>query len=137
MRVRFRKSPEGGRHVVHCIRDDGTESYGRIPPHPGIPHDLIHFVVEKTLGLRRAFFGPIASGIAVPDAADAWKTLPPKDRAEAALAEVVVAWFQAPGARGEPPPIPVATLATIETELEALHARWLALAAKETLEVEF
>ena len=74
MKVRFRKSPAGQPHVMSCVRADGSETYGPIPPQAGIPHDLIHFVVEQTLGLDRAFFGTIATGVGIPDAAEKWKT---------------------------------------------------------------
>ncbi|MDB4952962.1 MAG: hypothetical protein JWO36_531 [Myxococcales bacterium] len=137
MKVRFRKSPPGKPHVMSCRRADGTETYGPIPGHPGIPHDLIHLVVEDLLGLRRAFFGTVASGVPIPEAAGAWKTMPQEARAEAQRAELVVAWFQVPGARVETVPATADELAQIEGRLAELHAQWLALGPKDALELEW
>ena len=49
------------RSSLHCRRSDGTETWSRMHPfYPG--HDLTHFAVESTLGLRGGFFGLIAGG---------------------------------------------------------------------------
>jgi hypothetical protein len=135
MRVRFRKSPEGQPHVIQCTRDDGSETYGPIPGQPGVPHDLIHYAVEKTLGLTRAFFGLVAAGTAIPDAADAWKTLDARTREEASRAELVVAWFQRPAARMPSVPASEEELARIEAFIAELAAAWDALAPKQALEL--
>jgi hypothetical protein len=136
VKVRFRKSPAGP-HVLSCVRADGSETYGPIPGQPGIPHDLVHFVVEQTLGLDRAFFGTIAAGVGIPDAAEKWKTLPPAARAQSARAEQVVAWFQRPDARMPDVPATPAQLAAIEARLATLHTDWLALPPKGALELDW
>lgn len=137
MKVRFRKSPAGKPHVISCRRDDGTETYGPIPPQPGVPHDIIHYCVESTLGLRRAFFGTVASGVAIPDAADRWKTLGPEAKAESARAEQIVAWFQNPTARMPTVPASPAELAAIEAKIAELYERWQALGDKDAFEVDW
>lgn len=61
MKVTFVRD-ERDRIVVR--RDDGSEvqwtfrSYGE-----GLPHDLVHLVVERHLGLSRGFWGLVALGI--------------------------------------------------------------------------
>ncbi|HSV66898.1 MAG TPA: hypothetical protein VLJ59_13430 [Mycobacteriales bacterium] len=53
----------GLRDWVYVLRDDGTPlrwpwpSYGT-----ALPHDLLHYVVETRLGLRRGFWGRLADG---------------------------------------------------------------------------
>jgi len=61
MRVRFSKS--NGIPVLTCIRADGSSTYSK-SAHGAFfgPHDLMHYAVETTLGLREAFFGLISSG---------------------------------------------------------------------------
>src|SRR2546429_508258 len=52
-----------GQPVLTCTRDDGTCTY--VKPRQGaffVPHDLMHYAVETTLGLRSSFFGLIAQG---------------------------------------------------------------------------
>ena len=43
-------------------RDDGSCVTTRLPKKGPIPHDSIHFVVERGLGLDDAFWGKIAAG---------------------------------------------------------------------------
>jgi hypothetical protein len=136
VRVRFRKSPVGP-HFLSCRRDDGSETYGQIPGQPGIPHDLIHFVVEQTLGLEHAFFGTVASGVGIPDAAERWRTLPPEARAQSARAEQVVAWFQRPDARMPDAPATAQQLAAIQARLDELVVRWNELSPKDVIELEW
>ncbi len=49
--------------MLTCVREDGTVTWSK-SGHGGFfgPHDLMHYAVETTLGLRRAFFGLIADG---------------------------------------------------------------------------
>ena len=54
----------GGKDWVYVLRDDGTPlrwpwpSYGT-----ELPHDLLHYVVETRLGVRRGFWGLVADGV--------------------------------------------------------------------------
>jgi hypothetical protein len=59
VKVRFTKKADG-RHRLTVVRDDGSASQGQMVPGLGadaIPHDLLHALVEKTLGLRRGVYG--------------------------------------------------------------------------------
>jgi hypothetical protein len=64
MRVRFTRRADG-RHRLTVLRDDGTASQGPMVPGLGpgaIPHDLLHALVEKTLGLGRGVYGRVNAG---------------------------------------------------------------------------
>jgi hypothetical protein len=59
--VRFHKGRDVD--VLTCIRPDGSTTWNRLGPRSlPIAHDLIHYAVETTLGVRNAFFGLVASG---------------------------------------------------------------------------
>jgi len=61
MRIEIQKSVS--RHVIQVFRDDGVTLEVRAPDRKFIlPHDIVHFVVEKTLGLQRGFWGSVAHG---------------------------------------------------------------------------
>ena len=52
-----------GKYETVVVRDDGVSYRLKGVAHMfTIPHDLAHFLVEKTLGLRHGFFGNIADG---------------------------------------------------------------------------
>lgn len=60
MKIRFIKGKDKP-NTLACIRADGSvtwSSLGRIPIH----HDLTHYAVETTLGLKNSFFGLLAKG---------------------------------------------------------------------------
>lgn len=63
MRVEFVRSGERTYYSV-ARRADGVSvrvpGAGRILP---LPHDLVHFVVERELGLRGGFWGSVADGV--------------------------------------------------------------------------
>lgn len=63
MRVEFHKTGER-RYAVKISRDNLPDL--EMNPAPGfdplIPHDMLHFLVEQELGLRRGIFGQIALG---------------------------------------------------------------------------
>jgi hypothetical protein len=63
MRVEFYKTGER-RYSVVIVRKDAPDL--QMNPAPGfdalMPHDLLHFLVEQELGLRRGIFGQIALG---------------------------------------------------------------------------
>ncbi|MDH5361152.1 MAG: hypothetical protein OEX03_11340 [Gammaproteobacteria bacterium] len=64
MNIAFRKR-EGAYSQLICTRDDGSRSESLFPNKRALPHELIHYVVEKTLGLRKAFYGLVANGAAI------------------------------------------------------------------------
>ncbi|MCK6445737.1 MAG: hypothetical protein L6Q99_05035 [Planctomycetes bacterium] len=61
MRVRFKKATDG-KHSLACERTDGSQTWAHV--HPAIvTHDFVHWALETTLGLKRGFWGLIASGM--------------------------------------------------------------------------
>ena len=44
------------------VRDDGSRVETSFPHKGPLPHDAVHFFVERALGLKRAFWGMIAAG---------------------------------------------------------------------------
>ncbi|MDX1477326.1 MAG: hypothetical protein R3301_06440 [Saprospiraceae bacterium] len=52
--------------MLYCIRQDGSESWSRIRPGLAL-HDLAHYVVEKAMGFRQAFFGLVDQGFEIGD----------------------------------------------------------------------
>jgi len=56
---------EGKPHVLRCRRNDGTETRFQASQSNTeffAAHDLAHYVIERTLGYRTAFFGMVAAG---------------------------------------------------------------------------
>lgn len=47
---------------LRCVRRDGSTTGCAMPRQGILPHDLVHYVVESTLGWRNAFYGMIAAG---------------------------------------------------------------------------
>lgn len=47
---------------LRCIRLDGSETSTMMPRQGVLPHDLIHYVVETTLGYDHGFLGLVAKG---------------------------------------------------------------------------
>lgn len=64
MRVTFPRLPDHERAYALVERDDGTlyRLYGG-QAGPRLPHDIMHFVVERELHIRDGFWGGIASGL--------------------------------------------------------------------------
>jgi len=57
------KRLDQGRYETVVTRDDGVSYLLKGVAHMfAIPHDLAHFLVEKTLRLRQGFFGSVADG---------------------------------------------------------------------------
>jgi hypothetical protein len=67
MKLAITRLDENGGYETVVMRDDGVsyrlKGVGR---KFAIPHDLAHFLVEKTLRLKRGFFGSIADGAVFP-----------------------------------------------------------------------
>ena len=64
MRVTFPRLPDHERAYALVERDDGAtyRRYGG-PASPRLPHDIVHFVVERELRIRDGIWGGIASGV--------------------------------------------------------------------------
>lgn len=91
--VRMKKGKDG-RTALSCLRADGTTTWQR---HEGAQaaffprHDLTHFTVETTLGLREGFFGLVASGWDLSDFGAPWPRGPLP--AEGNLTEIIVGFL--------------------------------------------
>jgi hypothetical protein len=60
LKVRFTRGKDK-KDVLVVVRADGSQSWQH--QQPGIPvHDLTHFAVESTLGLKNGFYGLLAQG---------------------------------------------------------------------------
>jgi len=97
MLVRFTKRTDG-RHRLTVVRDDGSASQARMVPGLGpdaIPHDLLHALVEQTLGFTRGVYGTVNTGIEVDRLLDpAFKSMN-EGQAELMLSEIVTTILQA------------------------------------------
>jgi hypothetical protein len=100
MKVQFTRGRDK-RDVLVILRKDGTRSWQHQPA--GIPvHDLTHFAVESTLGLKDGFYGLLAQGWDIMRLTDrdVRQVLPP----EGLWTEFVVGLVQAE--RTSPDPLP-------------------------------
>ena len=100
MRVQITKKADGS-GVLRCVRDDGSATWQKQNDRHAAffaLHDLTHFPVETTLGLRRGFFGLVAEGWDIEDTTGkgARGPLPP----ETGQAEALVGLFFAESAGG-------------------------------------
>lgn len=159
MEIRFTKR-SSGKHTLTVVRDDGTVSYGRMVPGLGpdaIPHDLLHVIVERTLGWSRGVFGLIGSGLEIEElldpafkAANAAQTelwhseaVTTSLQSEVAYAGVGPDFFGEELCRqcehlGLPPPeVSETSLALLRSARDRYAAEWRDLSDGATLEVEF
>lgn len=100
MRVRFTKKDDG-RHRLTVVRVDGSVSQGQVIPGLGrnaIPHDLLHALVEKTLGLSRGVYGMVNSGLDIAELLDPVKRRVNKGEADLMHSEIVTSILQAEAA---------------------------------------
>jgi hypothetical protein len=96
MNIYFTKC-DGKADWMECVRDDGSTTRCPMPKQGILPHDLVHYVVEHTLGLHRSFYGIIAAGVGFPNSAPPWdaEDFQLDDLTEALQAESLVECFQA------------------------------------------
>jgi hypothetical protein len=100
MQIRFTKKPNPP-HVLTCVRDDGSVTRAAVEP-AFIVHDLTHYAVETTLGLRDSFYALLARGWDIQsfDVPGATKRL--DIPAEAQTTEFLVGLLQTEQLTGEP-----------------------------------
>lgn len=48
--------------AIAIARADGTSAITRFPKKGPVPHDAVHFFVERAMGLRQGFWGMVAGG---------------------------------------------------------------------------
>lgn len=157
--IRFKKKRDGTATLT-CVRGDGT-STGQRSGGFFVGHDLGHYAIETTLGLRSAFFGMLLRGWDIGDFGSPWPRgpFPPDAVEDLALAEYAAGMLdlERTGARIEPAeefnrwleqgfaqagmsfnrPLTEPELARIHALYAELAARWEALPPGETLELPF
>src|SRR5581483_4280261 len=155
MRIRIHNRVDG-LAVLRCERADGSVTWQRHPAKNSRffpPHDLTHYAVETTLGLRQAFYGLVADGWDLSDFGHPW----PRGRlpAEANVAEFLVGCLDLERSAGELQsiqevnaaglrqcgdawrPITDDQLTRTRTLAHALIAQWAALPADGEIALEF
>jgi hypothetical protein len=63
IRLRFIKQRSGKYDTVELHRGDGRIERLENPKQGMAPHDMIHVLIEQTLGLRQGFIGMVLSGL--------------------------------------------------------------------------
>lgn len=82
--------------LLRCIRRDGSETSVQMPRQGILPHDLVHYVVEDTLGYTNGFLGVVASGADIGFAMEQGHDLSRSDLASQLIhAEAIVESLQA------------------------------------------
>jgi hypothetical protein len=156
--LRFKKKWKG-QATLTCARKDGTVT-GQRSGGFFVWHDLEHYAIETTLGLRSAFYGMLARGWDLDDFGTPWPLgpFPPDAAPDLALGEHLAgmldlervgtvytleelnAWlrqaFETAGLVLERP-ITEEELTRIRAAYRELAARWIALSPGETLELPF
>ncbi|HYH78473.1 MAG TPA: hypothetical protein VEX86_01705 [Longimicrobium sp.] len=157
--LKFAKTRHGA-PVLSVTRRDGTVVWQKQSAFFPV-HDLTHYAIETTLGLRQAFWGMMADGWEFGDFGTPWPRGPMPNLADAMLAEVSTGWFDnfgssfdddAEGAaelnahlatysaqHGLAPPRTVTAdeFGRIRRLRDELAARWYALGPRESLELPF
>ncbi len=163
--IRLKKHPDASASIT-CTRRDGSVTWqrqrgaiARVFP----AHDLTHYAVETTLGVRRGFYGLLAEGWDIGDFTAPWPRGPIPD--EAREVELLVGFFQVDErsvpawtlddfsqhaekfvfaslalkhkAQSMPRAMTIADLAAVRAMRNTLLARWHALDAREELLLEF
>lgn len=90
MKIRITKGRDGP-NILTCIRDDGSTTWAKVQDYFPV-HDMTHYVVETTLGIRNAFYSLVSEGWDITDFAVKGnaKRIPP----EANLVEALVGRLQ-------------------------------------------
>jgi hypothetical protein len=153
--IRLKKTPDAP-PVLTGVRADGTATWQH--SHVAFPvHDLVHYSVESTLGIGNAFFGLVAQGWSFEDFGNGWPRGPiPWEalevesivgevwrtfllREELTAAELNERTRVYAESKNIPRPRAVTEqqLAAIHARLGELAAKWRALPAGGTLELEF
>jgi hypothetical protein len=157
MLARFTKRADG-RHRLTVVRDDGSVSQGKMVPGLGadaIPHDLLHALVEQTLGFTRGVYGTVNTGLEIARLLDPAQKPMNRGEPELMLSEIVTTLLQGELAyvgvgpddfegrlrdqceeHGLPiPAIDDQRLHELRAMRDEHQRRWRGLAAGETLEV--
>jgi hypothetical protein len=158
MLIRLTKAKNSGKQDrLTCVRDDGSQTSWALSSHFA-QHDLLHYVVETTLGLEEAFFGLIARGREIDSfgTRDGEKDVYTKDEGDA---ELIVGLLQGQMQTGDLPghdeflamlsltcekrdwPVPQyfseEQLDDIKQQISDLEAKWQRLPSGESMELVF
>lgn len=145
--IRIKKKTDGSA-ALSCVRPDGTVTWQRQEGLQGrfFPlHDLTHYAVETVLDLR-GFYSLVAAGWDLSDFGNPWPRgqIPP----EAHAVEQIVGFLDTERASGrewsatdlrlaDPYAVAEAELRQVRETRRDLFARWAALPAGDTLELDF
>jgi hypothetical protein len=140
------------------MREDGSKHKVQMPKIGSLPHDLVHFVVEKELNLENGFYAHVKKGLVDGYYLKAEKSENPEQSAiDAQHAESIVECFQAEFVSGAQSPedfqyflnvtcearkiplflITAEQIKQIRAGLLEMDERWNAVKIGETLELEF
>ena len=157
LRVQFTKRTDGS-VVLRCVRRDGSATWQRHEKHASFfsYHDLRHFAVETTLGLRKGFYGLIADGWDITDTTG--KGARGKLSAASVFVEHIVGLFERERVGGalplsasefnaqidamigtdpERPKFTDTKLTAVRNRTEELHKQWAGIPVGSTLELTF
>lgn len=157
--IRIKKGKDG-RTALSCLRGDGSTTWQRQEGGQAAffpRHDLTHYAVESTLGLRQGFFGLVAEGWNFSDFGSPWRRGPLP--IEAVISELIVGFLDSERITDERRPVEEineriaeryvendlpARLPISEEELEKvrqrrgeLFVRWDAVKPGDALEISF
>lgn len=165
MRITITKEANGDR--LDIVRADGSQAVTHFPRKGPTPHDAVHYLVERGCGLKNAFWGLVAGGMAPEGIQDMAKAgghasakradVPDASLVELLQAERLVECFEAslwdgqldlPAFRAVAeaacacshvamPAMDDATIALIHGEVVALGARWGRAPAGEPLVLDW
>lgn len=160
MLVRFiKRAPADGADALSCVFSDGSTLNGTMARQGVLPHEAIHFIVERTLGWHDGFFGHVARGASL-EAVTAKLHDPNIDRLkniQALQSESLVDCLQSEQWGGaidpatfahnlimacrrhgvSPPDITAEEMSAVRTALREFGAAWRPLAVGGTLERTF
>jgi hypothetical protein len=147
MKIEITKRADGA-GLLRCTRADGSVTWQKQPKHGAFfaLHDLTHFAVETALGYRRGFFGLIAEGWDLRDAAGDGTRGPVPD--EASEVERIVGLFDSERASGvrwseeefssfAPRKLAADEIARVRAIRAELFRHWAALPIGKTIELQF
>ena len=158
LRLKFKKKADA--HAVFtAVREDGSSTSTTIGAHTGFGpvHDLTHYVVETSLGLKNGFLGLLAAGRNVEDFNHDSKHWLPE---EAQIAEAIAGQLSQDSMTGRPlsvedfnwtvrdvlsrsgvklaaPELTAFELSALHAKLAELRRKWDSIAIGETLELQF
>jgi hypothetical protein len=160
MRVMFVRTV-GARDRVYVERADGSHASWDFPSYgDGLPHDLVHLIVEQRFGVAGGVWGRVAAGADLARINAAANRAGGKDKYRELGDEVVLAealanapWTQlelAPdaeallarmremaGPRALPASVTLDAIARVRAELCELRERWVALVPKGALDFDY